>query len=626
MEQKARKIQPLDWVLAAFTLVIGLLIVVSGVFPNLALLHASIQGQNPLVLILSLWAWLFLIWIILQVKRMIGIQFSRYNRIVLISALVVLMLYYAYSLLTRQFIYYWDYVHYYRMQIGFTEMFQTASFFSGIVSIVKSVWYNAYSMFNNVFLAAPFYFVPKTPNFFVAISAATILPLLYWLIAMFVKMMERLLRPKHSDLFFTGSMVLAVCFPLIHRSLLYGQPDLIGLIFVFLIILLTISYDFSQTDYLRYFLIIALVIMVSASRRWYMFWLVAYFACYGLAIIVHALKNKLWGHLKRIGLFVLATGFILATVFLPKIVVLLRSNFSQSYSAYNFGGFWGELANQARFLGIGLLVLIAGGLIYGVVNRRTRVLTILAVVEIFLTIFIFTRIQNMGYHHTLILVPAYFMLMLILFAGICRLEKIWMLSLSSSVVLLFGVVNASVCAASSADYLPVAFSNSALVPPQRTDIEEIRTLNRWIVEHCTKPDSAYMIPHGYPYNPDVFRACDYPDMTVSKYLPYGSAVLGTHYFPEELLLADYVLTCEPFCDHVIAGRYNEAFLSEIPQKHFALIKEFDMGNGYTFYVYQRETPMDREEIQFYKDWFSEEDKLFPDMFSGVLDSLLERVD
>ena len=51
-----------------------------------------------------------------------------------------------------------------------------------------------------------------------------------------------------------------------------------------------------------------------------------------------------------------------------------------------------------------------------------------------------------------------------------------------------------------------------------------------------------------------------------------------------------------------------------------------MGNGYVFYVYHREIPMDREEILFYKGWFSEEDKLFPDMFSGVLDSLLEIVD
>jgi hypothetical protein len=36
--------------------------------------------------------------------------------------------------------------------------------------------------------------------------------------------------------------------------------------------------------------------------------------------------------------------------------------------------------------------------------------------------------------------------------------------------------------------------------------------------------------------------------------------------------------------------------------------------------------MDREEILFYQDYFTEEDAQFPDLFSGVLEPLLEQVD
>jgi hypothetical protein len=231
----------------------------------------------------------------------------------------------------------------------------------------------------------------------------------------------------------------------------------------------------------------------------------------------------------------------------------------------------------------------------------------------------------MGYHHTLILVPVYLFLMLVCFAGVCRMEKTWLLALSSVVVLGFGAVNTCVCALSSADTLPRVFSNAALIPPQRTDIAQIRKLNRWLVEHCSESESAYMIPHGYPYNPDVFRSCDYPDSSVSNILPYGSAVLGTHYFPDELLLAKYVLTCEPFCGISIAEKYNSAFLSEIPQNHFSEVTRFDMGNGYVFIVYERMQPTDQDEILFYKDYFSAEDKLFPEMFSGVLDEILATI-
>ena len=423
MEQQSRKINAFDWILIFSTLLLAVLFAISGILPNLPFFQATIFGQDIPLFMLSVWAWLFLFWIITNVKRMTGVRFTRSNKIALLVALLVLLLYYTYSLLTRQFIYYWDYVLYYRMQVGISKSFHADGFFTGIVDVIKSVWYNSYSLLNNVFLAAPYTFVPKTPNLFVAISAASILPSLYFLIAMFIKIIERFIQPKHSGLFFIGGMALAVGFPLIHRALLFGQPDLFGLIFVFLIILLTISYDFSKTDFLRYFLLIVLIIMTCASRRWYMFWLVAYFVCYGAYIILQAILKKRWIDIKRTLLFTLATGLTLAVVFLPMIIVVLRANYSVSYSVYNVNGFPGELRSQAQYLGIGLLVMILAGTVYGVVKRKTRVLTILAVIDVIFTIFIFTRIQNMGYHHTLILVPAYFLLMLICFGGICSLEK-----------------------------------------------------------------------------------------------------------------------------------------------------------------------------------------------------------
>jgi hypothetical protein len=174
--------------------------------------------------------------------------------------------------------------------------------------------------------------------------------------------------------------------------------------------------------------------------------------------------------------------------------------------------------------------------------------------------------------------------------------------------------------------MPALFSKVPLKLPRRNDIEKIREVNRWLVENCSESESAYMIPHGYPYNPDIFRCCDLPDGSVSARLSYGSAILGTHYFPEELFSAKYVITCEPFCNASIAEKYNSAFLSETSQKHFTEATRFDMGNGYVFVVYQRTMPADREEVQYYIDYFSQEDALFPELFSGVLDKILLSVD
>jgi len=626
MEQQAKKMRLFDWVLLLYTALIVLLVIVSAILPKFALFHAAFFGQSILLFVLSIWALLFLIWLIRNAQRMAGVILTRKNKVTLILILAAITLYYAYSLLTRQFIYYWDYALYYRMQLGFAHGFLADGFFSGVKDVIISVWYYSYSLFNNVFLAAPFALTPQTPNWFVAASAATILPLLYWLIAMFIKIVERILQPKHSDLFFTGGMILSAALPLMHRSLLYGQPDLIGLVFVFMIMILTIPYDFSKTDGKRYFMIIVLTMMTCASRRWYLFLLAAYYACYGIHLILHAAHEKRWDILKRAGLFALVSALVLGAVFFPMIPRVVTANYAVGYSAYNIGGFPAELKSQAQFFGIGLLSFLFAAFLYGVINRQSRKLTLFTVIAGFLMIFLFTRIQNMGYHHTLILVPAYLLLMLIGLSGICRLEKKWMLSLSFGVVLGFGVANAAVCGVTSSEKLPALFSNSALIPMQRDDIPQVRAVNLWLTEHCSAPESAYMIPHGYPYNPDVFRSCDLPDWTISDYLYYGSGVLGTHCFPEGLLLSQYVLTCEPFCGLSLAEKFNSAFFCEIPQKHFIEVKQLDMGNGYTFIVYERIVKADQEEIQFYRDCFAEEDQQFPDLFSGVWDEIPKYID
>ena len=72
-----------------------------------------------------------------------------------------------------------------------------------------------------------------------------------------------------------------------------------------------------------------------------------------------------------------------------------------------------------------------------------------------------------------------------------------------------------------------------------------------------------MIPHGEPYNPDVFRNALLPDVTVRGKLSYGAAVLGTHSFPTDLLDAVYVLTCDPFCPLGFDAKINAAFLAAL---------------------------------------------------------------
>jgi hypothetical protein len=626
-QQKTQK-PLLTRIIELLTLTVALMAIAAGLLPNSPLFNAAIRNQPVCFIILSVWALLLLVWIIREAQSMAGVRFSRKDIIVIATMLAITLAYYTYSILTRRFLYYWDYAVYYRMQLAIAIRFQSTGLFASLIEVIRSILYGDYSQFISIFLAAPFALTPQTANWFVAVSAITILPLLYWVIAIFIKITERMLQPKRSEFFLIGGMALAAGFPVIHRALLYGQPDLFGLILAFAIIIITIQYDFSKTDLKRYLFIIGLTIMVIASRRWYIFWAIAYYACYGLVLTIRMLQGRRWDSFKRLLLFGLSAAAIIAVALLPMVLRIFRADYAYHYSYYNVGGFPAELKRQWQYLGAGLVITFLAGFLFGIFRKQTRAFSILALANALLTMLLFTRIQNMGRHHMLILVPAYLLLMLLCLAGISRFETKSVYRISATIFLGFYVANAVFCgASSSSSQVPAKFlfSNLSLELPRRDDMEQVETLNRWIIENCTKTDPAYMIPHGYPYNPDVFRNSDLPDWSVNARLSYGSAILGTHPFPEGLLLAKYVLTCDPFCNASIAGKYNSAFLSEIPQKHLVEIRQFDMGNGYTFFVYQRVQPTDSEEIMFYRDYFSTEDTLYPDMFSGVLDRILKDI-
>ena len=115
MEQQPKKLRILHWILIVYTLILAIFLVLSVVSPWLPVLALIVFGTNLMLVLLSLWAWVFIIWIILETKRIVGVIFTRKNKITFFISLAVLFTYYSYSLLTRQFIYYWDYVLYYRM-------------------------------------------------------------------------------------------------------------------------------------------------------------------------------------------------------------------------------------------------------------------------------------------------------------------------------------------------------------------------------------------------------------------------------------------------------------------------------------------------------------------------------
>ena len=160
----------------------------------------------------------------------------------------------------------------------------------------------------------------------------------------------------------------------------------------------------------------------------------------------------------------------------------------------------------------------------------------------------------------------------------------------------------------------------------RKDKPQIQAMAQWLVEHLGEGEVAYMIPDDMLYNPGHLRNCDLPNHALDGKLPDSFSVPGTHYFPTGFFDARYVVTADPFPlslapDTELGHRFNAVFL-QLRETTHQQVATFDMGNGTVFTIWERTTPVTREEVETYLHEFDAENAKYPEMFSSVVENWL----
>ena len=157
-------------------------------------------------------------------------------------------------------------------------------------------------------------------------------------------------------------------------SAMLGQPDWFGLIFAFMLLLLTLDHRFDRIDLPRYLLIFAATAGVILTRRWYLYFVVGYCFAYVLLLVVSSVRLAKSGQqsravhrLVRLAVFGLCAAGAMVLLLLPMVRKILGFDYAGRYSYYNFGGITLELAAQT--LRIGLLNFILIGL-YNIMGMK----------------------------------------------------------------------------------------------------------------------------------------------------------------------------------------------------------------------------------------------------------------
>ena len=611
----------------------------------LAVFARVAPGSSLFFPLLSLWCELALFAAVLGVLRVARVEFDLFHRAVLIGLWAAALLYFFWALNRRSFVYIWDYANYLTKQYSAEAAFLQGPG-AGFQSIFSSLTED-YTSFITLFLEFPFCLSARTGDDFAFCQVFSIVPMLLTLLAGLVLKVGQMLRIKNRFWYFLIGLSWVFTYPWLRMSALLAQPDWFGLIFAFSILLLTLDFRFEKLDLPRFGLLFLATAAIILSRRWYLYFVVGYYFAYAVLVLVSSARTARAGQkqqallqVRNLVLFGLIAMAAMVILLWPIVSHILGYDYSDRYSYYNEGGFGTEIFLQFWRMGLLNLILIVLGLWFSLKRKKMPALPCLAGFEIFLSMLLFTRIQNTGSHQMLLFLPGWFVLFLLgaaaLAENISRRRNLkiayWAFTLVFAVSVRCSPLTRVALPDIVIDHFPLRATQEFVrldkLIYDRRDLPQIQAIARWIDANCADGEISYMIPHDMLYCPDHFKNCLLPEHPIDDKLAFGFSVPGTHDFPMQFFEAKYVITADPFPQTYVGNgemshKLNDAFLA-VRDQYFALEETFDMGNGTTFTIWRRTTAPTRAEIEYYLNAFSEEDAKYPEMFSQVAETWMEQ--
>lgn len=527
----------------------------------------------------------------------------------------------------RQTVYSDDAINYFAKQTLLFGSFGQSGFY-GIHVLLESLLTADYKMFMNLFISVPYLFTGRSINAFMVCYAITCFVPMWFALLMGAKYLAQQLPACHTALYYPLCMAVMVLWPMFLWPATHGMPDAFGLTFAAVIALLCADYRFEALPWPRLLAIFAATFALILTRRWYMFWILAFYAVYVLAVLVGAVRRKMLGStLKHMLLFGVPSAVIIVGALLPTFKTILTTDYADIYGAYYGGGFGNNCLGQLRTQGLIWLVLCAAGLVWLLYCRSTRAQAIVAAAASLGAMVLFTRTQSLGDHQSLILAPFYLLMLFGLCAKLTQQKaKPWLRNAAAGVLAVFLVVNfGNALRLPGKSVQTLALSSESLDLTRRTDLAQMRAVTDFVLEHCTEDQTVYINMDSNGYSGTTFAYSDPAHPQLQTMILWESSVPSTHGFPTGIWTSEYVMVTDRVDEGGIVGPINAALRTQSPAAvHYEYVTEFPL-DGITLYCYRRTARPDAEEADYFKQVFAEYDARWPEIFSQRIDEYMQSV-
>ena len=525
----------------------------------------------------------------------------------------------------RQTVYSDDAINYFAKQTLLFGSFGQSGFY-GIHVLLESLLTADYKM--NLFISVPYLFTGRSINAFMVCYAITCFVPMWFALLMGAKYLAQQLPACHTALYYPLCMAVMVLWPMFLWPATHGMPDAFGLTFAAVIALLCADYRFETLPWPRLLAIFAATFALILTRRWYMFWILAFYAVYVLAVLLVSVRRKTLGStLKHMLLFGVPSAVIIVGALLPTFKTILTTDYADIYGAYYGGGFGNNCLGQLRTQGLIWLVLCAAGLVWLLYCRSTRAQAIVAAAASLGAMVLFTRTQSLGDHQSLILAPFYLLMLFGLCAKLTQQKaKPWLRNAAAGVLAVFLVVNfGNALRLPGKNVQTLALSSESLNLTRRTDLAQMRAVTDFVLEHCTEDQTVYINMDSNGYSGTTFAYSDPAHPQLQTMILWESSVPSTHGFPTGIWTSEYVMVTDRVDEGGIVGPINAALRTQSPAAvHYEYVTEFPL-DGITLYCYRRTARPNAEEADYFKQMFAEYDARWPEIFSQRIDEYMQSV-
>lgn len=548
-----------------------------------------------------------------------------------ISLIIFLNAYTIWHMSHENFIYYWDFSGFWRRQLEVMQLFREDS--NNLLPYVyKTLLMEEYSSFPQLLLIPHMLIVGETyPRFVLAMVNSFLVPSQILLFVWVLKISRKLnLRNNwipiglgFGIIFFTGN----------YLPLLLGYVGSVGLVWIVIIGLLLNNDKDKNIDILRYIIIGILMVILVFIRRWFAYYVLAFFLITPLSYILQNLINRIFNVKYFINLiinmFISGTSALLILVlgFFPIVSTFTQYDYKFAYQSV-YTGIGAALPWFINFYSPFQFVLLIVGLIYGLKSKHLRELTMQSIGIIIVVIVLFYQVQIFGSHHYFIINIYSQLLILLGIIGIIQLvdSKIY----KSLILIIIGILfisNFLIIFLKQDSDLSIflrskfQFASSSLNAPPRVspNVNIIRSMVEELQSITHEYEYIYVLAGSGTLNDDMLRNSFLPDQLNPLPSIEATKQLDTRDgIPKDFFIYTYIIVADPVqyhngapYQHVIGELANGLLYDNELKPYYYPINEYWLNNGQVHVtIYRRIEDIPERIKEKYRDIFR---SLYPDL-------------